>query len=136
MRRIPASCVLTERPLFEVIEAYDNSHALAGTPRKVGPPLPEARRVTLVCLSGSLMQVSLHEDVVPELPNRLDEIHKKIVDAFMWDRANRRVKNLAPLNETQSAQELQMILQIQRNVPLGVLCVEKWTDLVKVKQNG
>lgn len=130
-RRIPGSCALSERMLFEVELSWPAGHHFEGQPRKLGKPLPEARRAQLVALDGRRIDVSLHEDQVAGLQERLPELHRRICDGLAWERFNREKTGAQPLNDSQQAHATQTMLDIVHNPPLGILAVEDWADIWK-----
>jgi hypothetical protein len=130
-RRIPGSSALSDRMLFEVELTWPPGHHFEGQPRRLGQPLPEARRAQLVLANGSRMDVTLHEDEIADLPARLPELHRRICEGLVWESANRALTGAAPLNETQQAHAEATLLAIVHNPPLGVLAVENWAAIWK-----
>lgn len=130
-RRIPGSCALSERMLFEVELSWPPGHHFEGQPRRLGKPLPEARRAQLVSVDGRRIDVTVHEDEIAGLQDRLPELHRRICEGLMWEHENRTQTGAQPLNETQQAFSIQTLLNIVHNPPIGVLAVEYWADIWK-----
>ena len=51
--KLSGCCTLCDEPVFEVVARWQEGERHAGEPRRLGPPLDHARRITFLLLDGS-----------------------------------------------------------------------------------
>jgi len=120
-RKLIGCCTACDEPVFEVVARHTEGPC-KGEIRQVGQPLPGARRVTLVRISGRTSFWTLCEgcDVEPENMARLN---KKEVAAMVFER------NLAKDTMKQAEAREQMLRLFEFDVPLGVLGEMPWSEV-------
>jgi len=121
-------CSVCGEACFEVLETFPKGHPLAGTPKRTGQPNDDAMRVTLVMANGSLGVVTVREQYLPDLHVHLPAIWADVKARTRIDRKAHRVFGQQAFTAAQHAQADLDNLQFNDNIPLGVLCVERWKD--------
>jgi len=128
--KVTGSCVVSGEPCFVVTETYPLSHVLAGQPRKFGPPLDDACRVTLVLVDGTLADITVKQRYVPELYVHLAQVWRDIKARTRFDRKHHKAYGQPDFNDEQHAKMDAWNLAFNDNVPLGVLAWRKWKDVI------
>lgn len=127
-RRMGACCPITGLELVEVLSYHPDGHPLAGEPAKLGKPLDCARRATLALADGSMMQISVHESAVDEILPNLCAIWRRLKASTRHQRRSHRAFGQRPFTPEQNQFADASNCAANDNVPLGVLCVERWSD--------
>jgi hypothetical protein len=122
-------CSVSGEPCFDIIETWDQSHPLAGQPRRIGAPHADAVRVTLVLADGTQADITVKHRYVPELYMSLPQVWREIKERTRFDRKQHRAYRQPDFNENQHAQMDAWNLAFNDNVPLGVLAWRKWSDI-------
>ena len=122
-------CTLCGKEVFEVRERWPRDHPLAGEVRRIGSPLPSARRASLVLMSGVITYVTLCSSC-PPTPERLPELWDICMDAQAQDIDNERraVIGARPiadfLRETYISNTVKMVVDL----PIAVLSIYPWEE--------
>ena len=114
-------CTLCDEPIFE-IASRQTEGPYKGEAKQLGMPLPGARRLTLVRMSGRTSYCSLCEtcEVTPE---NLPVLAKKEVAAMVYER------NIAKDTMEQAENREKMLRLFAFDVPLGVLGEMPWSEV-------
>ncbi|MGE0289519.1 MAG: hypothetical protein AB7I42_26020 [Bradyrhizobium sp.] len=127
--KIQGHCSVSGDPCFEILETFNEPHPLAGQPRRIGKPLPDAVRVTLVLVDGTTADFTCKQRYVPEFYAHLPLIWREVQDRVRFDRKNHKAYKQPDFSEEQHAQMDAWNLAHIDNVPLGVLAWRKWSDI-------
>lgn len=123
-------CALSGKPCWEVVIQHPlDGSPLAGEPRELGSPMACARRIVLLMLDGSTGSVTVHADHVGELFERLPQMWRNCCKRVQFEREHAaglgvRVRDAAHAQQMRAI-ELGMI----QNIPIGILAVQRWSDL-------
>ncbi len=120
-RKHTGCCTLCDEPIFEV-SARHTGGPNKGEIKQMGGPLPGARRVTLVRMSGRTSYCSLCKEceVTPE--NIVVLTHKEVA-AMVHER------NFARDTMEQAENREKMLRLFAFDVPLGVLGETPWSEV-------
>ena len=131
--RKPHLCPLCNVQIYEVDHVYPKDSYRAGEPTKgVGPPIGRIKRVGLVLAAGQVCNTTVCEEceVTPEnLPMLwIDQCIAQTASLNPdWRRAT---PGLNPLTEDESRTQMQSLAAFIDNVPLGVIAVQPWENLL------
>ena len=116
-----ACCMVCDEPIFEVAARHTEG-PLRGEVRQVGHPLPGARRMYIVRISGSHSYWS----VCPTceiLPADMARLAKKELRAMV------REKQIMNHDAAQAEMNEQMLRLFEYDIPLGVLGEKPWSEV-------
>ena len=114
-----ACCMVCDEPIFEVAARHTEG-PMKGEVRQVGAPLPGARRMYIVRISGSHSYWS----VCPTceiLPGDMARLAKKELRAMV------REKQVMNKNTEQNEQMLRLL---EYDIPLGLLGEKPWSEVI------
>lgn len=127
----PGHCWLSGEPCFEVLERFAQDHPLGGHVRRNGKAFPEACKVELLLVDGTHTHVTIHEDCVGEVKDKLNELWHAIMDRTAWEWSNRDKLGVKYKTDEQIQKVIKSIItQTVNNPPIGILGIVKWIDLV------
>lgn len=122
-------CSVSGEECFDVLEYWPSNHPVfAGQPRRLGAPHADAIRVTLILMNGSHMTLTIKEQYLADFHVALPEVWRLVKETT---RALRKAhKHMGQTDFSQAQHKLadQHNLAFNDNVPLGVLCWERWKD--------
>lgn len=114
-------CTICDEPIFEVIARHTEGPYM-GEIKQMGRPLPGARRLTMVRISGRTNYMSLCGKCRVTSDN-LPELAKKEVAAMVYER------NLAHDTMEQAENREKMLKLFAWDIPLGVLGETPWSEV-------
>lgn len=119
--KVPGHCTLSGKPVFDILRRNDD-----GSPAQIGMPHDDAYRANLLLTDGNTMAITVCEDMLPEVDKNLPLIWRKIAAAAVAER-----DSLPPRANEPDVAELRLDQAAKQfsQVPLGVLYVEKWSEL-------
>ncbi|MGE0373000.1 MAG: hypothetical protein AB7Q01_14115 [Gammaproteobacteria bacterium] len=123
-------CSVSGEPCFDVLDYWPSDHPVyAGLPRRLGAPHEDALRLTLILVNGSHMNLTIKEQYLAEFHVALPEVWRLVKNTTRTLR--KAHKHLGQVDFTSQQCEVadQHNLAFNDNVPLGVLCWEKWKDI-------
>jgi len=126
--KIPGHCSVTGEPVFDIISTWPAGHPFEGEPSKIGAAHVDAMRVTLVATNGTLMTLTVKESALPALTDELPRVWREVKARFRAERKAHRAFGQTDFNPEQHAHADAVNLEVNNNPPIGVLCVERWTD--------
>lgn len=129
--KIPGHCTVTGEPCFDIRETWPSGHPMEGQPRSIGNPHDNALRVTLVTVSGATMVMTMTMDGVARLgssPSLLPALWAEQKDRMRLERTSHRALNQSPFTPEQNAHADASNIAFNDDVPLGILCYERWID--------
>ena len=129
--KIPGHCAVTGEPCFDIHETWPHDHPMAGEPKRLGAPHESARRVTLVAVSGAQMIMTMTVEGLAQLeanPGLLPALWRAQKERMRLERTAHRKLGQAPFTPEQNAFADAVNIQSNDDVPLGVLCHERWLD--------
>ena len=127
-RKRAGICCVSGHHVWEHDATFPDWHHNAGDPRTLAQPMPNALRVTLICVSGAQATITVDADHIDEVERNLPEIWRANKAAIRHDRINHRGNGQKPFTPAQNAFMDQQNMTMFDDVPLGVLCYEKWSD--------
>jgi hypothetical protein len=116
-----ACCTICDEPIFEITQRWVEG-PYKGEVKQVGQPLPGARRVTIVRISGNQSYWSLCSECEIE-PAMMAQLNKKEVRAMVKERS------IAQHTAEQSEQNEKMLKLFEFDIPLGVLGETPWSEV-------
>ncbi len=116
-----ACCTICDEPIFEITQRHTEG-PYKGEAKRVGAPVPGARRVTIVRISGNQSYCSLCKDCQLE-PSMMVELGKKEVRAMVKERS------IAKDTPAQATQREKMLKIFEFDIPLGVLGEVPWSEV-------
>lgn len=122
-------CSVSGEPCFEVLEYWPPDHPVfAGEPRRLGKPHDDAIRVTVVLMNGSHMTLTIKEQYLGDFHVALPEVWRLIKGTTRTLRKAHKHLGQPDFSPAQHSQADRYNLAFNENVPLGVLCWERWKD--------
>ena len=120
-RKLIGCCTVCDEPIFEVTSRHTEG-PYKGEIKQMGRPLPGARRLTMVRISGNTSYLSLCVKcrVTPE---NLSMLAKKELAAMVFER------NLAKDTMEQAENREKMLRLFEFDIPLGVLGETPWSEV-------
>lgn len=133
MKRL-GCCTLCDKEVWDVTARFVDSE-LSGRPRSVSQPHESARRVWLLFANGNHGYVTLCDDC-QATHETLPEIHAQIRRAWAFEGTNGKREQAGEKPLTERQQWIQGAWQLGEvdNIPIGVLCEERWTDVMEEKR--
>ena len=128
IRKTAGTCSVSGECVWEHTATFPDWHHNAGAPRSLAEPMSNALRVTLILVSGAQAVITVHEDHIGEVENNLPAIWRSIKAATRHGRTNHRGNGQKTFTPEQNAFMDQQNMAQFDDVPLGVLCYEKWSD--------
>ena len=124
-------CTLCDRVVFDVVTTF-TAGELSGWPKQIGQPHDDARRVTLAFADGTTGEITLCGDCQPT-PERMAQIHHQIRRAWAFEGTNGRREQAGgrPLTTAGEWRMGASQLALYDNIPLGVLCEERWSEAME-----
>ena len=116
-----ACCTVCDEPIFEVAARYMEG-PFKGEAKQVGNPLPGARRVFIVRISGNTSYWSLCP-TCEILPKDMPRLNKKELRAMV------RERQVAKDTPEQAEQREKMLRLFEFDIPLGVLGEKPWSEV-------
>lgn len=129
--KVPGHCSVTGEQCFHVIETWPYDHPFAGEPRRLGEPNPNALRVTFVLASGSQMTLTLTTEGLACLladPSLMPKLWAGVKDRARAERKAHTSLGQTPFTDEQHADADIANMKFNDDVPIGVLCYERWLD--------
>lgn len=126
--KIPGHCSISGEPCFDVVSTFPEDHPFAGQPKRLGQPHPDALRVTLIMASGTNMQITVKECELTELHTHLPEMWRNIKARLRAERKAHKALKQPDFSDDQHQFMDEENIRFNDNIPLGVLCWERWTD--------
>jgi hypothetical protein len=126
----PGCCIVTGEPVFQVITVYPEGHPLAGRPLKIGAPLENALRATLVLLNG-VATVTVAREMLDALSQELPNIWRRVLRTSLYEEENRLMLGGAPRSPEEARKHQEGLEKLLANIPIGVLCAVPWRDFLK-----
>lgn len=126
----PDKCALSGKTCWKVKLQVASDQPLAGEPRLMEGPLPCAFRVTLLFIDGTHGAVTIHEDHVDELKDRLPELWRNCLERMVWEYDHAKELGATPFNSEQTEAAKRERLRRVHCIPIGVLAVKRWIDTV------
>jgi hypothetical protein len=120
-RKYIGCCTLCDEPIFEVVSRHTEG-SYKGEIKQVGAPLPGARRLTLVRMSGRTSFCSLCEKCEVTSEN-ITVLAKKELAAMVYER------RIAVDTMEQADNREKMLRLFAFDVPLGVLGEIPWSEV-------
>ena len=120
-RKLIGCCTFCDTEIFEVVSRYSDG-PFQGEIREVGPPLPGARRVTIVRASGRTSYWSCCGDC-EILPDDMPYLNTKEIGAMVKERS------VARDTMAQSEMRAKMLKLFEWDIPIGVLGEMPWTEV-------
>jgi hypothetical protein len=114
-------CTICDEPIFEVASRHTEGPS-KGDIKQMGAPLPGARRLTLVRMSGRTSYCSLCKEC-EVTPENITVVAKKEVAAMVHER------NFARDTMEQAEARERMLRLFAFDVPLGVLGETPWPEV-------
>lgn len=125
----PGHCWLSGKECFEIKAVYANDHPLAGHVLRVGNPMPEAWRVTLLLMDGKIMNITVHEECLETIPEHLNELWHLICEKEVFSYQHcKDADHTIDDDKAKSAYESTAKL-IANNPPLGIVNMVRWMDV-------
>lgn len=122
-------CSVSGEECFDILEYWPDSHPVyAGMPRRLGRPHDDALRVELIMADGSHMSLTIKAQYLPDLHLSLPQVWALIKRTTRALRKAHKALGQADFSEKQHRQADLGNLRFNDNVPLGVLCWERWKD--------
>lgn len=114
-RRKSGCCVLCDESVFEV-----------------GKLIVDGWRTHLLLTDGTTAAVTICDGCSEiEIGARMPALWRRILAAFMFEAGLRgTVPSRPPLTPDQIETERAHLLSLTRNVPVGVLCRERWSEVI------
>ena len=126
--KTPGNCSVSGEPCFDVLETWADGHPLAGTPKRLGKAHDTAMCVTLVLTDGTTAYITVHRDYLADLHLHLPAVWRACKERTLFDRKHHLAFGSPDFSPEQAAQMDEYNLKMNDNVPLGVLCVERWLN--------
>ena len=129
--KIPGHCAVTGEPCVHVIETWPELHPFAGQPRRLGAVLDHAVRVTLAMVDGSTMALMVSDEglrLLQEDTRSLLLAWNNVKDRMRAERKAHRDLGHHSFSPEQNAHADATQMAYNDNVPLGMLCFERWVD--------
>lgn len=120
-RKFTGCCTACDKPIFEIVSKYTEG-PYNGEIRQVGRPLPGARRVTMVRVSGNTSYMSVCKDCEIH-PLDIPRLNCKEVAAMVYER------NVARDTMEQSKAREKMLRLFEFDILLGVLGEIPWSEV-------
>ena len=120
-RKLIGCCTVCDAPIFEVASRHTEG-PYKGEIKQLGQPLPGARRLTMVRISGSTSYLSMCKDC-EVTPENLPMLNKKEVAAMVYER------NVAKDTMEQAAWREKILRLFEFDIPLGVLGEVPWSEV-------
>lgn len=127
--RFQGHCFVCGKPTWEILREAPKDSPLAGEPIKLGKPLKDAVRCELVLLSGRRVSVTVHSYCSDLLEKNLSKHWKTILAATKYEEDTRPHRKVRPRTDAQQKAVDDFNAKLATDVPLGVLTVEKWSEL-------
>lgn len=122
----PGCCTRCGTEVYTVVTRYPEG-PLHRCPRELGSPLPSARLVHYVLVSGARCSLTSCEDCVAALvdPVNLPALWRQVIATFLFEERDdvRDAMPSAPRTAEQKQVNRTGILQLMTNPPLGVIAV-------------
>lgn len=118
------ACWITAKPLYEVLETGKD-----GKPARLGEPLSCAVEVSLLLVGGSLVRITVHEEVADKVKNLLPTLWHMIMNAQVAGVAAAKQQIVG--NRLTPEQEKTQLVELTRlcyNRPIGIMAVERSID--------
>jgi len=123
-------CSVSGEECFDVLEYWPANHPVyAGQPRRLGAPHDDALRVTVVLVNGSRMNLTIKAQYLADFHVALPEVWRVVKEATRTLRKAHKHLGQIDFSPQQHAAADRFNLAFNDNVPLGVLCWEKWKDI-------
>ncbi len=120
-RKLIGCCTVCDEPIFEVASRHTEG-PYKGEIKQLGAPLPGARRLTMVRISGNTSYLSLCAECEVTSEN-LPTLAKKEVAAMVFER------NLAKDTMAQAEHREKVLRLFEFDIPLGVLGETPWSEV-------
>jgi hypothetical protein len=125
-------CTLCDNEVYEVRSYFPMESILAGFPRKLGKPLPSARKVSYALRDGSHCDLTCCETCEPAMrdPAQFPALWQKVLRTFLFEeRDDVRALLPAPVRTPTESAHIQKELQaLSNNQPIAVICVTSWSN--------
>ena len=131
-RRKSRCCAICDKELYDVKEHFVAPHLLAGEPRFINKPLPDAMRVSYVLVSGKTCMITLCRECSGGKID-LAEMWRRCMRRAVWEHNNRRAMGVEPLRPEVLPQVDQMLMDQVADVPLGIINIESQVDYDKYR---
>ena len=130
MKRV-ACCSCCDEELFDVWEYWPENHAVfPGHPRKTRTPRDNALRLTVILVNGSMMNLTVCEHCLPELHLSIPALWQGIKAQTRRVRQGHKALGQESFSEEKNVEADGYNLKFNDNVPLGVLCWQRWKDIL------
>ena len=114
-------CTKCDKEVFDVVERFPPDHENAGKPRRVGQPLPEARRINFSLSGGPSIDLTFCDECSLNMtPDDYGPIWQKVLDSWIDELGDERPDWFVKMQETEI---------------IGVVEKKYWTDVMK-EENG
>lgn len=127
--KVVGHCSISGEPCFEVHSTWPDNHPFAGEPRRIGSPHKDALRLTLVLVDGSLMNVTIKAQELADFYSNLTGLWHSIKERMRRERKAHVALRQGDFDEDQHRFMDEDNLRFNDNVPLGILCWQRWTDI-------
>lgn len=127
-RKTAGICSVSGESVWEHAATFPDWHHSAGEPRLLAEPKVNAVRVILILVSGAQATITVHEDHLEAVDQNLPEIWRSIKAATRHARINHRGNGQQAFTPAQNTFMDQQNMAQFDDVPLGILCYEKWSD--------
>jgi len=124
----PGHCWLSGKKCFEILESYQGSHLLAGHVRKIGRPLPEAYKVVLLFIDGSIGHVTIHESCIEDVVKNLNPLWHSICERTLFEWREREAFGVRKDEKTDKLAISGIISKTLDNPPIDVLAISRWSE--------
>lgn len=128
MRNKAGCCVLSGEKVFDVLSTFTRGPR-SGDPDRLGPPHTNAWRLTVLLIDGSTTNVTVHEDVLPDVELRLSEMWHNVMEAHAFERENWKDNGAKAFTPEQVRKAYKDSYKLVHNVPIGIMKKERWSDL-------
>ena len=127
--KVAGCCSVSGEECFDVLEYWPADHPVyPGQPRKMGKAHDDALRLTLVLMNGSQMNLTIKEQYLADFHLALPQVWALIKQTTRHIRKGHKALGQQAFDAMQHAQADVNNLQFNDNVPLGVLCWERWKN--------
>lgn len=124
-------CSLCDKEVFEIVSWLPNDHPFAGRVAKVGKPLEDAVRVSLLTDCGNQVLATLCEACSSNVKEEFSRLWDRIVEGWEFEVSEEFhiIMNKKILNPKQKEQQGKWLDCMRKSFILEVLYREKWTEI-------
>ena len=124
-------CSICDKEVFEIVSWLPNDHPFAGRVAKVGKPLADAVRVSLLVNTGEQVSATLCEECAATITEKFAVLWDRVIQGWEFETSEtfHIVMNKKMLNPKQREQQQTWLDGMREKFILEVLYSENWTEI-------